>query len=193
MRRAVFLIFLTAVLLSASATAYSAETNLGPNNFTVKVDSIKFKSDALKDIDSGLYVGLEGYSDIGTNFYLGAEVGYAHIDKTVESLGTKTDRELIFIPIELNLKYSVKIISHLIIDAGGGFSYNYAREKVSGSDVSSTVDEWLWGGQFFGDLNYKIGNVFIGANAKYQMTKSGKDFGHHFNNMRLGGQIGVMF
>lgn len=192
MRKILFLISLMASLVVANA-AYPAEMDLGPNNFTVKLDSIDFKDSPLKDLDNGLYVGLEGYGDLGSNFYLGAEVGYVEIDENVESAGTKVKQELIFIPVELNLKYAIKIVPRLIFDLGGGFSYNYAKEEVTESGVSSSVDEWLWGGQIFADLNYKIKQFFLGANIKYQMTKNGKDFDHNFNNLRVGGQIGVMF
>ena len=193
MRKAVFLILLMASLIAASSAAYPAELNFGPNNFAVKLDSIHFNDKALKSVDSGYYIGFEGYGDLGKNFYLGAEVGYANIDGSEEGQGTRVDEELIFVPIELNLKYTIKIVSRLIFDIGAGGSYNYVKETASVEGVSSALHEWLWGGQFFADLNYKVGQFFLGANGKYQLTKSGKDFGHNFNNWRVGGQIGVMF
>jgi len=196
MKRVVFLFLLVASLVMASTVAYPAERmNLGQNNFAVKLDSIHFSDNALNGVDDAFYVGLEGYGDLGKNFYLGAEVGYVDKDGKIESSGIKLDNELIYIPVELNLKYAVKVMRGLVFDLGAGFSYNYAKEEVKEveSGVTSSLDEWVWGGQFFADLNYKIGQFFFGANAKYQLTKSGNDLGHDFNNVRVGGQFGVMF
>ncbi len=193
MRKVIFLISFITFLVSASIVAYSAEVNLGPNNFTVKVDSIHFEDNALKGLDRGIYVGLEGYGYLGQNFYLGAEVGYVDTDGQIESEGARLDKELIFIPIELNLKYTIRVVSNLLFDLGAGFSYNYAKEELSGLGVSSSLHDWIWGGQFFGDLNYKIGQFFLGGNVKYQITGHGHNIGHEFNNLRAGGQIGVMF
>ena len=193
MRKAVSLILLMASFIAASSVAYPAELNLGPNNFAVKLDSIHFTDGALKSVDNGFYTGLEGYGDIGKNFYIGAEVGYAKMDGSEDDLGTRVDEELIFIPIELNLKYTIKIVSRLIFDIGVGGSYNYVKETDTVEGVSSSLHEWLWGGQFFADINYKVGQFFLGANGKYQLTKNAKDFGNNFNNWRVGGQIGVRF
>jgi len=193
MRKAVFLISLITSLIVVSTAAHPAELNLGPNNFTVKLDSIQFNDNALEDFNNAFFLGLEGYGDLGKNFYLGAEVGYVDKEVKTEIAGTQANRELIFIPIELNLKYTVKVVSRLIFDVGGGFSYNYSREKISGAGESSTVNEWLWGGQGFIDLNYKVEQFFLGANLKYQLTKNGRDLGHNFDNLRVGGQIGVIF
>ncbi len=193
MKKSVVLILLLASFILTSSLASAANLdlgNLGVNNFTFKLDSIKFEDNALNGLDTGTYIGLEGYGDLGYNFYLGGEVGYAHIDKSAG--GFEEARELIYVPIELNLKYSVKIINHLIFDLGAGGSYNYTDLTV-GTNSASADKEWLWGGQFFGDLNYKIGQFFLGLNAKYQITNSGKHFDNNFNNLRLGGQIGVMF
>jgi hypothetical protein len=196
MKKIVFLVLLVASFVMASGVAYPAERMpLGQNNFAIKLDSIHFTDNALKGVDNAFYIGFEGYGDLGQNFYLGAEVGYVDKNGKLENSGVRVDNELIFIPIELNLKYAVKIVSGLVFDLGAGFSYNYAKEDVKEveSGVASSLNEWLWGGQFFADLNYKIGQFFLGANAKYQLTKSGKDFGNNFNNVRVGGQVGIMF
>ena len=192
-RTVFFIIFTAALVLMLTMPVFPAELNLGQNNFAVKLDSIHFKDKALNDLDHGFYVGLEGYGDLGQNFYIGAEVGYVSIDGSVENLGFREDRELIYIPIEVNLKYTIKIIKGLVCDLGAGVSYNYAKEGPTGNGFSPAVDEWLWGGQLFGDLNYRIGKFFVGGNVKYQTTKEGNDFKHDYDNLRAGGQIGVMF
>jgi hypothetical protein len=93
-------------------------------------------------------------------------------------------------PIELNMKYAVRILNNLIIDLGVGGSYNYAKEEISGSD---SADEWLFGGQFFGDVNVAIGKIFLGINSKIQFTDKGKDTAKNYSNWRIGGQIGIVF
>lgn len=176
--------------MAAAAYAAAEELPLGPRNFTIKLDYIDFNE---KELDTGYYVGFEGFSEIGQNFYLGAEIGYVNTDGKVEIEGINADTDVVFIPIELNLKYALKVSSHLIIGLGGGASYNFAKEEVSEAGLSSSIDEWLFGGQVFTDINFKVGQVFLGVNAKYQITDNGRDIDHDFSNWRVGGQIGVMF
>jgi hypothetical protein len=67
--------------------------------------------------------------------------------------------------------------------------------------LSISADDWLFGGQFFIDLNYKFNQWFLGINAKYQITEDfeewghpyGLDLDHNLNNWRIGGQIGFWF
>jgi hypothetical protein len=58
-----------------------------------------------------------------------------------------------------------------------------------------TEDDWLWGGQFFADINYIVGDVvYIGINGKYKIAEKGiKDYDVSLNNWMVGGQIGVKF
>jgi len=174
----------------SSITHAAEELPLGPRNFTIKLDYIDFNEEK---IDSGSYIGFEGFSEIGQNFYLGAEVGYVDTDGKTEIQGLRADSDVIFIPIELNLKYALKVSPRLIIGLGGGASYNFAKEEVSEPEISSSIDEWLFGGQIFTDINFKFRQVFLGINAKYQITDHGRDIDHDFSNWRVGGQIGVMF
>jgi hypothetical protein len=177
----------------ASTTVYAAEKfALGNSNVAVKLDYIQFTDGNLKDadVDTGLYLGLEGYGRIVDNLYLGAEVGFAQPDGKIGIL----DSELTYVPIELNLKYAINASPDLVIDIGGGGSYNYGKFRISGSGIdNSSVDDWLFGGQVFADLNYKISAFFIGINGKYQITEDFKDFDFHCSNWRIGGQIGVSF
>jgi hypothetical protein len=185
-----FLFSLIVSFIVLSTTAYAAEkASLGNFNLAIKLDSINFTEDALKnsDIDTGLYTGLEGYGKIALNLYLGAEVGYANPEGTALGL----DTELNFIPIEMNLKYIVEAAPNLDMDFGIGISCNYVEEKAS------SLDDWVFGGQVFADLNYRIDTVFIGINAKYQITEN-SDIGdtesdRSFSNWRIGGQAGIMF
>jgi hypothetical protein len=196
MMKKLFLVSLIVFFIVLSTTAYATEkASLGNFNLAIKLDYINFTKDALKnsDIDTGLYTGLEGYGKIAPNLYLGAEVGYANPEGTALGLDTKLN----FIPIEMNLKYIVEAAPNLNVDFGIGISYNYVEEKASGIGVSVSLDDWVFGGQLFADLNYRIDTVFIGINAKYQITENsdigGTESDRSFSNWRIGGQAGIMF
>jgi hypothetical protein len=188
MKKTVLLVVLVVAFALSVTVAYAADKmTLGKNNFAIKVDSIHFDNDKT---DNGVYVGAEGYTEIEKNLYLGAEVGYTSNDGEVSLSGETVNSDVIFLPIEVNLKYAVRIIDHLVISFGIGGSYNYAKEEISGSDAE---DEWLFGGQGFGDINVTIGKVFLGINAKIQFTDKGRDTGKNYSNQRIGGQIGMIF
>ena len=192
-----------------STTVYSAErVPIGNGDIAVKLDYINFTDDVLEnsDVDTGFFIGLEGYAKIAPNLHLGVEIGYANPDGNISgcifvpSYGTvcgSADTEVTFVPIELNLKYAIKAAPNFIIDFGAGVSNTYVKEEATvsalGISASASVDDWLFGGQFFADLNYTIGQFFLGINAKYQLTEDFKDFNYNYNNWRIGGQIGIMF
>jgi hypothetical protein len=195
-----FLFLLMVAFVIASSAAYAAQqvpfkAPLRIGNLAVKLDYINFTDDVAKDFDNdkGLYVGLEGYTAIAPNLYLGAEVGYANPDGSIDIAGTHVDTEVTFVPIELNLKYAIQSAPNLVIDFGAGVSSNYVKEEESAFGFSDSRDDWLFGGQFFIDLNYTMNQFFMGVNAKYQLTEDFKDFNYNYNNWRIGGQIGVMF
>lgn len=187
------LIVVAAFAIPSSAVNAAERVPLGNGNLAVKLDYIDFMEDALKnsDVDTGFNIGLEGYGNIAPNLYLGAEVGYANPEGNAFGL----DTELTFVPIELNLKYVVEAAPNLDVDFGIGISYNYAEEKASGLGVSVSVDDWVFGGQLFADLNYKINKFFIGINAKYQLTGEPEfeymgytiEADYDYSNWRIGG------
>ena len=181
------LLFITFVLVSSTVYGVEKKAALGAGNIALKFDYIKFTDDGLKDTDTdtGLYVGLEGYGKIVPNLYLGGELGYANIEGDPYFGNT----ELTYVPLELNIKYATEIVPSLTIDIGTGISYNYGKFEVS----SSSIDDWLFGGQFFAGANYTIDRFFIGINGKYKLTEDFKDFDFNLNNWTIGGQIGVMF
>lgn len=188
MKRIVFLMVVAAVIVFSITIGYAAEKiTLGKNNFAIKVNSIHFDS---KFTDDGIYVGAEGYKEIEKNLYLGAEVGYTSTDGELSLFGSTSDTNVIFLPIELNVKYAVRIIDHLIVSFGVGGSYSYTKEEIVGAD---SQDEWLFGGQGFADINATIGKVFLGVNCKIQFTDKGRDTGKNYSNQRFGGQVGIIF
>jgi len=200
----VFLFSLIISFVILSTTAFAAErAPLGAGNLALKLDYINFTDSDMDrlDVDSGFYVGLEAYShltDTAPNFYIGMEVGYASSDGDVNLRGGSRDTEMTYVPIELNLKYAMNVAPNLAIDMGAGASVNYAKiEGPRALGINGSEDDWLWGGQVFADLNYKINQFFIGINAKYQITDNfeiGKtETDVSFSNWRIGGQAGIMF
>jgi len=202
MKKIVFFFVLIPFLLTSAA--YGEEkVLLGNGNIVLKLDYIDFTEDALDDIDTddALYIGLEAYNKITSNLYVGMEIGYASsegdtdIDNDLQRV--KADTELTYVPIELNLKYAIDVTPRLVVDFGAGVSYNWMELEFSGRNISSPGDDWLWGGQFFAALNYKIDRFFVGINAKYQLTENFEiddyDTDVNANNWRIGGQVGIMF
>ena len=186
------LFLLTFAFIIASTGVYAAQTApLGSGNIALKLDYIDFTNGDLDDadVDTGVYLGLEGYGEIAKNLYLGMEVGYTQPNGDTGSY----DTELTFVPVELNVKYAVESGTDFIIDFGAGASLNYGEFKISGPGLSDSVDDWLFGGQIFTDLNYKIDSFFFGINAKYQITEEFEDEDFDMNNWRIGGQIGIIF
>jgi hypothetical protein len=200
------LVSLLFVMVLGSSIVFAAEkAPIGAGNLALKVDYINFTDGDMDDLDtdSGLYVGLEAYShlaDIAPNFYIGVEVGYAKPDGSFEDLGDHYDTEATFVPIELNLKYAMSVAPNFVIDFGAGGSLNYASVEITETEEGEAEvkdDDWLWGGQIFADLNYKINQFFIGINAKYQITENfdrgNRETDLSFRNWRIGGQAGIMF
>jgi hypothetical protein len=192
----IFFYLLIAASVLASTTAHAAEIlPLGDKNASLKVDYINFTDSAAKDadVDTGIYVGFEGYNSMGKNLYLGFEVGYGYSDGDSEISGNDVTTKVYFIPLELNLKYAIKASKYFTFDFGGGPSFNYLKEEVSGSDLTGDEDDWLFGGQIFLDFNYTFDQFFVGINTKYQVTEDFQDTDHSYSNWRIGGQLGVTF
>jgi len=194
-------LFIVAIsLLAVSPAAYGADkVLLGNGAIALKASYLNFTERALEDLDNDdcLYLGLEAYNKITPNLYVGMEIGYAFADGSAQIETVKADTELKFIPIELNLKYVMDLTPRLALDFGAGASYSWMKEEISGPGLSSPVEDWLWGGQIFASLNYKIERFFMGINAKYQVTESFEirdfDTDINANNWRIGGQAGIMF
>jgi len=201
----VFLVLVAISFIAITSVAFGAEKVLiGNGNIALKMDYLHFTENALDDLDNAdcFYVGLEAYNKITSNLYVGMEIGYANSEgearvTNVELERVKADTELTFVPIELNLKYAIDITPRLVMDFGAGVSYNWMKEEISGRGTSVSEDDWLWGGQLFAALNYKIDRFFFGINAKYQLTEDfeidNNETDVNANNWRIGGQVGIMF
>jgi len=201
----VFLVLVAISFMVMTSVAYGAEkVLLGNGNIALKMDYLQFTESALEDLDNDecFYISLEAYNKITSNLYVGMEIGYATSEGNApiegDSQTVKADTELTYVPIELNLKYAIDVAPRLVLDFGAGASYNWMKLEFSKwGGVSSPGDDWLWGGQFFAALNYKIDRFFIGINAKYQLTEDFEidddETDVNANNWRIGGQVGIMF
>jgi len=209
-----FLFTLIGAFVMAFSAVYAAEENpvLGNGNVAVKVDYIGFTDSHVKDhdYDKGTYVGLEGYAQIIQdlpNLYLGMEIGYTnpdggylgYADPDHPKYPAHYHAELTFVPVELNLKYAIEVAPNFTFAFGAGPSCNYAKLEgykidVGPPSVNFSEDRWLFGGQVFADLNYKLSQqFFVGINAKYQATEEFGDEDLNFNNWRIGAQVGYCF
>jgi hypothetical protein len=191
----IFIFVLASTIVYAEERPPLEKAPLGIGNVALKLDYIGFSDNNLEDlgIDDTFYVGLEGYARIYPNLYLGGEVGYANPDGNGKIDGNEVKTDVTFIPIELNLKYAALSYPNFVVGFGAGVSYNYVEADVSGNGIKSG-DDWLFGGQFFADLNYTVGsNLFFGVDAKYQLTDDFEDWNANFSNFRIGGHIGIRF
>jgi hypothetical protein len=209
------MVCLVSVFTFSSAYAQTL-TPLGQSHVQFKVDYFAFTEDDLEDIDAdtSAYFGVEGYVNVSPNLYIGGEIGYADTDGSETLIYTfagttftdSIDAEFEYIPVEFNGKYVIEPEPNLVIGFGGGLSFNHVDadvkllfrtdSPVSGTSVfalSESDDEWLFGGQFFVDVNYKVDNIFFGANLKYQITEEYDDIDTDFSNFRIGAQIGLLF
>jgi opacity protein-like surface antigen len=197
------LVSLMVVFVFTATSLYAAEKYvLGQGNIALKVDYIYFTDDAFDNIDikDAVYVGLEGYYALMPNLYLGMEVGWAAPSNDGRVNDINVDLDITYIPVELNLKYAAELAPSWVVDFGAGVSYNYL--KVEANHLDADADDWVFGGQVFTDLTYKINNQWsIGINGKYQFTDDlefdvkGEDIqtNTNANNWRVGAQVGLMF
>ena len=207
--RKIFLLSLMLIFVFASTSLYAAEKYaLGNTNIALKVDYISFTGDIFDKVDlkDGVYIGLEGYYGITSNLYVGLEAGWVETenDKTVNLLGDRFDvkTNVNYVPVELNLKYVIKASPQWLIALGAGVSYNWLDVELDVCDECSGSEDWVFGGQVFADITYKMSNQwFIGINGKYQFTDDLKfdvkgidiETDTNANNWRVGAQVGLMF
>ena len=206
----ILLLSLLVVFVFASTSVYAAEMYaLGNSNIALKIDYISFTDDAFDELDikDGVYVGLESYAMTTVpNLYFGLEAGWAGAknDHTVNlnSYSYDTETTLNYVPIELNLKYVIPASPALVMALGAGVSYNYLEIEQDVGDINEDVSDWVFGGQVFADLTYKMSNQwFVGINGKYQFTDDlnldirGEDFetNARTDNWRVGAQVGLRF
>ena len=190
MKRLILFLFVGACVVTSTVASAIEKASLGNGNFAVKTDYIAFTNnyfDRNDNQDDGLYLGLEGYGKMTKNLYLGGEIGIG--------FNMEGREEVYFIPVELNVKYAKEAARDLVVDVGAGLSYSSVEIRYTalfGTDQEARSD-WLFGGQVFADLTYKIHRFTIGFNGKYQITEEFKNEGINLNNFRLGVQMGMVF
>lgn len=186
-------------LLVTTAAYGEGGTPLGRGTVALQVSSINFTDGELEDldVDSETLLGLAAYFNIRPNLYIGGEIGFANLDESTTSGGFSLKTDVDYVPMEFNLKYVTDFEQGLMASLGGGFSLNYVDGKISqaipGAILVAKGDELLLGAQIFLDLVYRTGNLFFGANLKYQLTEELDDLDFDFSNFRIGGQIGLVF
>ncbi len=196
MKRLILFCLVGAFVMTSAVVSAQEKAPLGKGNFALKLDYIAFTDDYFDEPgneDDGLYIGLEGYGEITPNWYLGGEIGSAI------NIDFGGGEEITFVPIEVNLKYAKETARNLVVDFGAGLSYSYVELEYCPSFLlilrtsGEKRDDWLFGGQVFADLTYKIGFLSIGVNGKYQITEDFEDEGVDLSNYRLGVQLGIVF
>jgi len=214
MKKLVLLVLVAAMALLAGLAQAEQRYPLGAGNFAIKVDYLRFTESGVDDLGvaDAPYIGAEFFFPVlNPNFYLGIELGYAwssgdqtftFIDRIGRRIDFNADFDVDYVPIEFNAKYVIELNPSWTFDIGGGISYNYFNIDASADLFRGDVDlggdsDWLFGGQFFADVNYKMGPWFFGGNVKYQITEdislSGYDTDVSASNFRVGGQAGLMF
>lgn len=192
-----FSILLT--LIVATQPVYAATSDLGAD-VALKVQYFHLMDDSFGDLDAsdGVYVGIAAYKQLlMSNFFLGMEVGWAGTSGEPVAFGIPFDVEVNYVPIEFNAKFVFPIMDCVDFDFGGGFSINYFDLKIEALGASASQNDWVWGGQFFADINYTFNNFFVGIGAKYQLTEDlslgGINTDSGADNVRAGVQIGMKF
>ena len=165
----------------------------GSGYFGIKIDYIHFTDSVLEDnnIENGGYLALETYGMILPQFFLGGEIGFSYIDDTYNDV----DTELIFVPVEINVKYRFDLSPRFNLDVGIGGSHIFYKVEIAAETSENNDKDYkssVWGGQAFVDLNAEFGWFYIGANAKYQITEDIND-GVDLDNYRAGAQFGIIF
>jgi hypothetical protein len=217
-KKLVFAVLLCFAVLSVPC----ARAQTGAVDVAVKVDYFHFTDSLIKsvNVDSGIFVGVEAYKQMFCpNLYLGLGAGWAGTSGSVSDVVSGSafvpafvtaDSSIDYVPIELNLKYVIPISSCFNFALGGGGSINYfafssdvagistgRRQGQNGAAASISDSDWVWGGQFFAEFNYKFNHWFAGVDVKYQLTQDlslfGVDTQAGADNLRAGGHIGFTF
>ncbi len=169
------------LMLATAGLAAEEEAALGNYLFGAKAGYIGFTDGvwAHGAVGDSLYLGLEGYAEITRNIYLGGEVGYVSSEEVTDAFLGYTvghNRQLTFIPMELNVKYAIEVAPHFTFDFGAGMSFNYASpaEELFLYIYEASYEDsgWLFGGQLFADLTYRIKRFFMSVSWKYQITQT---------------------
>jgi hypothetical protein len=170
---------------------------LGRMHFSIEFATMGMQHRDFSTDDAGVYFGISGYGHLGKDWYLGGEYGAG------TSMAFFFADESSFYPLELNAKRGFRLSEVFCADLGAGLSYSRVKFQSIGffSEDGEEIEEWVFGGQIFGDLMIEAGGVFLGLCAKYQLTTDASDVadeleetdGWDYTNYRIGLKIGFMF
>ena len=190
MRKLSLLLVVCALVLCAAPFARAqapnepAKLNLGAD-VALKVDFFHFMDSDIGDLnaENGVLVSLEFYKEVFfPNFFLGVEAGWGqswgsiHVSDFVneQEVLSKLDTTITYVPIEFNAKYAIPLAPNFALGLGAGISMNYIGGEFEAFGESFSDDDWVFGGQFFAQLDYKCHNWFFGAHVKYKITEDVK-------------------
>ena len=164
--------------------------------FDVSLDYIKFFDDdwaKAVDIDNGAFIGGGIYGRIAPNVYLGGESGYFRRENTDDDTF-----KLEYIPLEVNVKYAPQLTKFMVIEVGGGPSYNYVKSSYKGyswlyGEIDSSASDWVLGLQLFAKLDFTFRGFFFGVHGKGQITEEIKNSDDRSSNYRAGLHLGGRF
>jgi len=206
-------LFFALLFCFAALSTHCAQAQTWGSEVAVKVDYFHFTDSQIKSLNSqdGVYIGLESYKQLFCpNLYFGMAIGWAGPSGNVSGLVSSAvflptfasaDSSIDYVPIELNVKYVIPFSKCFNLAFGAGGSINYFSPTTNittpGAVGHFSDSDWVWGGQFFGEMNYKFNNWFIGVDVKYQVTEDlhlfGIDTQAGADNLRAGGRIGFTF
>ncbi len=205
---------LLAVLLCFAVLAVPcAQAETSDVDVALKVDYFHFSDSQIKNLNAGdgVYIGVESYKRLFCpNLYLGLTIGWAGTSGSVSGVVSgfgfepaflSANSSIDYVPIEFNLKYVIPISPCFNFAFGGGPSINYfsisSDAVTNAGSVHLSDSDWVWGGQFFAELNYNISNWVVGIDLKYQLTEDlhlfGVDTQAGADNFRAGGRVGFKF
>ena len=204
MRRSSWLLLAFAFVLCAAPFVQAqsptepAKLSLGAD-VALKVDYFHFFDSAFGDLeaDNGILVSLEFYKEVFCpHFFLGVEAGWGTAWGTSHDGDDSRDTDVTYVPIEFNAKYVIPLAPNFALGLGAGVSMNYLNVDADDPNFGEVFsqDDWVVGGQFFAELDYKCHNWFFGAHVKYKITDE-PDFapGVSADNIAVGLNLGFLF
>lgn len=213
MTKLLLMSILVALVMLLPANTRAEKYDLG-SGVMLDVDYVHFTNSIVGDLNAqdGVYVGAEAYKQfLFPNFYLGIAAGWAGTSGSLSGSvvghntfyippGDTLNTNINYVPVEFNAKYVHALSQCLYFGIGSGISVDYFNATADSTFLgSSNLQGVLWGGQFFGELNYRYRDFFFGINIKYQLTNTenvslfGNNIGISGDNLRVGGQVGLTF
>lgn len=198
--------FLYIIMIVAlhSAAAFADDAATPATGLSVKAGVIGFR-DPLVDVN-GPYVGIEVFSRVSESVSVGGQASFGMMLNRADDLaaGSAVD-DLTYIPVELNVRYSVPLGEHILAGLDAGVSLNGIVEKkqqcgmilISLDPVqycSTTTTQLLrLGAQVGLTVDVTSGTFRAGLDGTYQATDGDDSAAGKYSNYRLGVHAGWLF